>query len=232
MVVYTNKKGTKFMSVENSDDWDINMDCLIEDGFHFSFQESFKSDLLELIVSLPSSIRKGVANELRSSSYVLEAYSDDEMLETFDDLTFREIGRIINYLDSELDSKCWYSWLVYGCSQGDVSYVWIYSDKGLDIDPNEKFVDDKEADFLGEDWQEILSQVVYWPSVNICECDKFGNINGYGRVVYGYYINGQALPLNESNDYYLDEYMKKNYGMEPAKLNLTTLYMPQVQQTA
>ena len=223
------------MSVENTDDWEINLDWLIEDGFHFSFLESFKSDLLELIESLPSSIRKGVANELRSSSYVLEAYSDDEMLETFDDLTFREIGRVINYLDRELDSKCWYSWLVYGYSQGDVSYVWIYSEEGLsslDIDPNEKFVDDKEADFLGADWQETLSQVVYGPSVNICECDRFGNTKGYGRVVYGYSINGKALPLNESNDCYLDEYMKKNYGMELAKLNLTTLYMPQVQQTA
>ena len=232
MVVYTNKKGTKFMSVENTYDWGIHLDWLIEDGFHFSFQKSFKVDLLELIESLPSSIRKGIANELRNSSHVFETYSDDEMLETFDDLTFREIGRIINYLDRELDSKCWYSWLVYGCSQGDVSYVWIYSDKGLDIDPNKKFVDDKEEDFLGADWQETLSKVVYWPSVNICECDKFGNTKGYGRVVYGYSINGQALPLNESNDCYLDEYMKKNYDMELAKLNLTTLYMPQVQQTA
>lgn len=226
------------MSVENADD--VTQDqfylmMLTEEGFHFSFQDSFTSDLLELLESLPSRIRKGVANELRSSSTFLESYSDNEMLETLDDLSFKEIGKVIDYLDKTLESKCWYSWMVSGCSQGDVSYVWIYSDRGLNslgIDPKAKFEDDNESDFLGTNWQEILTQVIYWPCVSICECDKSGNEIGYVRVVYGYSVEGRDLPYNDSKNVYLDEYMKTKYGMELAKLSLTKLYMPTDQQIA
>lgn len=231
MVVYTNKKGTEFMAVENSYDIDesqLYLMILAEEGFHFSYQDSFTSDLLELIKSLPSKIQKGVASELRCSNSFLESYSDDELLETSVDLSFKEIGIVLNYLDKTLDSKYWNSWMVFGCSQGDVSYVWIYSDQGLKsigIDPKAKFEDDDESDFLGTDWQEVLTQVLYWPSVLIYECDKFGNKIGYGRMVYGYSVDGQDLPYNESKNVYLDEYMNTKYGMKLAKLDLTKLYM-------
>lgn len=226
------------MAVENSDVFtqsQIYLSILTEEGFHFSFQGSFTSDLLELLESLPSRIRKGVASELKSSNSFLESYSDNELLESLVELSFREIGIVLDYLDKTLDSKCWYSWIVFGCSQGEVSYVWIYSDRGLnslDIDPKAKIEDDDESDFLGTDWQEIFTQVLYWPNVTIYPCDKFGNEIGYSRVVYGYSVDGRDLPYNESKNMYLDEYMKMKYGMELAKLDLTKLYMPTDHQIA
>ena len=187
-------------------------------GFHFSSQDSFISDLIELIESLPSAARKGVASKLRSSYYSLESYSDDEFIESLENLSFREIGKIIDYLDETLDSKRWYSWVVSGRSQGDVSYVWIYSESGLSslgIDPKEKFEDNEDLPFLGENWQEEFSQVLYGTCVTIRECDRFGTEMGNTKMVYGYSIDGDdLLPLNGTKNVRLDNYMKKRYGME------------------
>ena len=229
MAGYKNKKETEYRIVGKADTYNQKQRYLkrfIEEGFHFYFQESFINELLKVIESLTPANRKEIASSVRNADRYFKPCSDEEIFVDLDSLTFRGMSEVFDYLDETLDSKCWHSWLVTGDTPGDMCYgdmcyVWIYSESGLSslgIDPNEKFEDNNESDFLGKDWQEILTHVLYWPCVYILKCDSYFNvINSTERVVYCYSIDGNdLLPLNGTKNVSLDIYMKKRYGMERA----------------
>ena len=229
MAGYKNKKETEYRIVGKADTYNQKQCYLkkfIEEGFHFYFQESFINELLKVIESLTPANRKEIASRVRNADRYFKPCSDEEIFEDLDSLTFRGMSEVFDYLDETLDSKCWHSWLATGDTPGDMCYgdmcyVWIYSESGLSslgIDPNEKFEDNNESDFLGKDWQDILTHVLYWPCVYILKCDSYFNvINSTERVVYCYSIDGNdLLPLNGTKNVSLDIYMKKRYGMERA----------------
>ena len=235
MAGYKNKKETEYRIVGKADTYNQKQRYLkrfIEEGFHFYFQESFINELLKVIESLTPANRKEIANRVRNAGRYLipcidKELSDEEIFENLDALTFRGISAIFDYLDETLDSKCWHSWLATGDTPGDMCYadwcyVWIYSESGLSslgIDPNEKFEDNNESDFLGKDWQDIWTHVLYWPCVYILKCDSnFNEINRTARAIYCYSEVDSDFQYNKSKKLYLDEYMKEKYDMTRLKV--------------
>ena len=234
-VIYKNKKETEYRMVVDAGTSTKKYFYLVKfmaEGFHFYFEENFANELLKVIESLTPANRKEIANRVRNAGRYLipctdKELSDEEIFENLDALTFRGISAIFDYLDETLDSKCWHSWLATGDTPGDMCYadwcyVWIYSESGLSslgIDPNEKFEDNNESDFLGKDWQDIWTHVLYWPCVYILKCDSnFNEINRTARAIYCYSEVDPSFQYNKSKKLHLDEYMKEKYDMTRLKV--------------
>lgn len=137
-----------------------------------------------------------------------------------DGLTWREMSYVMTYLDQHIDPNKWHSWQINGYNQGDVSFVWVYNEKKLPIDPDEKLIDDKESNYFGDSWNEYLTTILYGSTCEISDCDKYGNIaDSNSRYVVSYEFNEDEY-ANDSHSTDLDDYMWKTYHMKLARIHI------------
>lgn len=133
----------------------------------------------------------------------------------FADYDFDEMELVLDFLDDNLSQKHWRSYTVIG-DQDNQYLVWIYQPEADLSDFDCKNVDDYTEDFWGKDMSEQLVNLLFGSITHLVSCDKHGSKLKEPKIdrrIGGYIIT--------DSDNRLDEYMDKNYNLQPAEVEIT-----------
>lgn len=137
----------------------------------------------------------------------------DKMFAAYD---FDEMKLVLNFLDDNLSQKHWRSYTVIGYNQDEECLVWIYQPKADLSGFDHKNIDDYTEDFWGKDMSEQLVNLLFGSITHLVSCDKHGNKLKEPKIdrrIGGYIIT--------DGDNRLDEYVAKNYNLQPAEVEMT-----------
>lgn len=129
---------------------------------------------------------------------------------------FSEMELVLDFLNDNLPKKHWRSYTVIGYNQDDECLVWIYQPEEDLSDFDHSNVDDYTEDFWGTDMSEQLVNLLFGSIIHLVSCDKHGNNLKEPKIDRT--IGGYTITDGDSN---LDEYMAKNYNLQPAEVEMT-----------
>lgn len=153
----------------------------------------------------------------------LSALKDDELASDFEEINdANDIDVVFDYLTENLPNfKYWY---ITGCQQGEFSYVWTFDKHDENLLELENFAKSvpRYQDTIKETFEDYLETVLYGTFVTITDCDENGESTqkqqDNAEEVADLYIGGDD---SFTSDEYVDEYMKKHYQMDHAKVIVT-----------
>ena len=132
------------------------------------------------------------------------------------ELDIKDADFVLPYLGEILKDKNFCYWYVPGYSQGESTWVWYFS-QNQPLDFDKKFEDEKNIDFYGYTWLDILQNTLYSSFVSLHICDGKEESE---KVVPGFYLTELQDKDLKSNPE-LDEYILKKYDFKPAQVSLS-----------
>ena len=139
----------------------------------------------------------------------------DKMFAAYD---FDEMKLVLDFLDDNLSQKHWRSYTVTGYNQDEECLVWIYQPKADLSGFDHKNIDDYTEDFWGKDMSEQLVNLLFGSITHLVSCDKHGSKLKEPKIDRR--IGGYTITNGEDN-LDLDEYIAKNYNLQPAEVEMT-----------